>query len=92
MYDEYESPVVTKLKSIGTAIKTQAVDAYNAVLTRDLHKDRDVQIGVGVGVVLAILLTSKVLFGVGIGYLVFRFVRLDDHLRAARAADETPAE
>ncbi len=91
MYDEYESPVVTKLKAFGAMAKTQAVDAYNAILTRDLHKDRDVQIGVGIGVVLAILLTSKVLFGVGIGYLAYHFVRRDDHVRAADQA-ETPAE
>lgn len=90
-----EQDVYDALNKGVTVVKEQAEKAWEAITEADLHKDRDVLIGVGGGV-LGGLFLSGALFWVGVGYLTYHFVRRDDHVQAALAnqpkEDEAPAE
>lgn len=86
-YDDEENPIVTKLRSVADAVKTQAVDAYNQILEGELYKDRDI-ITTGILLLASIFFASKVLFGASVGYVVYHLVRRDDHVRAALLAAE----
>lgn len=86
-----ENPVVVKAKEVLEVLRRQAVDTWALVRKTELLKDRDVQIAIAV-VAASILFTSKVIFGAAIGYLVYHYVRRDDHVRNAVEALDKPAE
>lgn len=85
------NPVVVKAKEVLEVVRKQAVDTWALVRKTEILKDRDVQIALAV-VVASLFLTSKVIFGGAIGYLVYHYVRRDDHVRNAVEAIDKPAE
>ena len=86
-----ENPVVVKAKEVLAVLRRQAVDTWALIRKTEILKDRDVQIGLAV-VVASLFLTSKVIFGGALGYLVYHYVRRDDHVRNAVEALDKPAD
>ncbi len=80
-----ETDVIETLTKVKDVVVEQVTDAIEAAKAADLHKDRDVLIGAVGGIVGGVLLSSA-LFWVGVGYLVYHFVRRDDHERTAVTA------
>lgn len=79
-----ERDVIETLEKGWNLVTDQATQTWDAITEADLHKDRDVIIGVATGV-LGGLFFSSALFWVGAGYLTYHFVRRDDHVRTALA-------
>ena len=77
-----EHPVVVKALEVLEVVKRQALDTVALVRRTEILKDRDVQIALA-AVVVSLFLTSKVIFGGALGYLVYHYVRRDDHVRNA---------
>ena len=90
MYDE-DNVVVERLKAAYAVARRQATETLALVRKTELLKDRDVQIALGI-VAASVLFMSKVLFGAAIGYLVYHYVRRDDHVRNALEAASRPAD
>lgn len=86
-----ENPVVVKAKEVFEVVKRQALDTLALIRRTEILKDRDVQIALAV-VLASILFTSKVIFGAALGYLVYHYVRRDDHVRNAVEALDKPAD
>lgn len=82
-----EAAIIDALEKAWDVVKKQATDTFEMATAADLHKDRDVVIGVSVAVLGGLFLTSS-LFWVGVGYLTYHFVRRDDHVRNAVEAEK----